>query len=88
LFCGPAHRQRAYEARRKADAVGLDPDALIVSRDQLAHLQDRLWALRDALAVAEDAGKGRPTAPELVAVIGQVRDAADDLDQLWLAPRD
>ncbi|HEX3814276.1 MAG TPA: hypothetical protein VHX59_15690 [Mycobacteriales bacterium] len=87
-FCGPAHRQRSYEARRQADAVGLGADAVIVSRDQVAHVQDRLWALRDALEIADDATAGRPTAKELTAVIEQVRAAAGDLDQLWIAPRD
>ncbi len=88
VFCGPAHRQRAYEARRQADRAGLDADAVIVSRDQVSHVQDRLWALRDALEVAADATTGRPSVGELTSVIGQVRDAVGDLDQLWIAPRD
>jgi hypothetical protein len=66
----------------------LDPDAVIVSREQVSNVQDRLWALRDALALASDACAGRPTVPELKGVIGQLHDAVGDLDQLWLAPRD
>jgi hypothetical protein len=88
IFCGPGHRQRAYEARRQADRAGLDTHAVIVSREQVSHVQDRLWALRDALEVATDATTGRPSVDELTSVIGQVRDAVGDLDQLWIAPRE
>ena len=61
---------------------------MIISQRQLASVQDRLWALRDAIEIAGQAAAEKSTARELAAAIGHIADAAGDLDQLWLTPRD
>ena len=49
LFCSPSHRQRAYEARRRADALHVPADQCLVSTSDLARLHDRLYRLEAAV---------------------------------------
>ena len=49
LFCGPSHRQRAYEARRRADELHVPGDQCLVSVADLARLHDRLYRLEAAV---------------------------------------
>ena len=48
-FCSQAHRQRAYEARRWADAHDVPADQSIVSATDLAVLGDRIYRLEAAV---------------------------------------
>lgn len=48
-FCCRSHRQRAYEARRRADQLQVPPGQVIVSESDLAMLHDRLYRLESAL---------------------------------------
>jgi len=48
-FCSPSHRQRAYEARRRADELQIPVDQCIVSAADLARLHDRLYRLEAAV---------------------------------------
>ena len=49
LFCSPSHRQRAYEARRRADQLHVPDDQCIVSASDLARLHDRIYRLEAAV---------------------------------------
>ncbi|HEY5110630.1 MAG TPA: hypothetical protein VII96_13565 [Acidimicrobiales bacterium] len=49
LFCSPSHRQRAYEARRRADELHVPDDQCIVSLTDLGRLHDRLYRLEAAV---------------------------------------
>jgi hypothetical protein len=49
LFCSPSHRQRAYEARRRADELHVPQDQCIVSAADLGRLHDRLYRLEAAV---------------------------------------
>jgi len=49
LFCSPSHRQRAYEARRRADELHVPEDQCLVSVADLARLRDRLYRLEAAV---------------------------------------
>jgi len=49
LFCSPSHRQRAYEARRRADELHVPPDQCIVSAADLERMHDRLYRLEAAV---------------------------------------
>ena len=49
LFCSPSHRQRAYEARRRADELHVPDDQCLVSLADLARLHDRLYRLEAAV---------------------------------------
>jgi hypothetical protein len=45
LFCRRSCRQRDYEARRRAGELGLGEHELVVTRQELDELQDRLFLL-------------------------------------------
>jgi hypothetical protein len=49
LFCSRSHRQRAYEARRRADELHVPTDQCIVSTADLRQLHDRLYRLEAAV---------------------------------------
>ena len=49
-FCSRSHRQRAYEARRRAEACNLPAGQVIVSEEELERLHDRLYRLESAVA--------------------------------------
>jgi len=53
-FCSQSHRQRAYEARRRADALMIPPGQTVVSEDDLRTLHDRLYRLEAAVQEALD----------------------------------
>ena len=59
-YCRRSHRQRAYEARRRAQRAGLPADQLVVAQADLDRLHDRLYALEAALEdVDRDLGVDR-----------------------------
>ena len=79
LFCSPSHRQRAYEARRRADELHVPADQCIVSAVDLSRLHDRLYRLEAAVEdVRADLG-GAPTAADYRRAVDHLLDAADDL---------
>ncbi|HVX22887.1 MAG TPA: hypothetical protein VHB02_16205 [Acidimicrobiales bacterium] len=81
-YCRRAHRQRAYEARRRAERAQLPPDQVVVAQADLDRLHDRLYALEaavdDVAADLADAGP-RPSAADYRAALDHLRRAADDL---------
>lgn len=87
-YCRQACRQRAYEQRALANRAGLAPDAVVVGRAELGHLQDRLFGIRCAVEDAAHALADGASAPELRTVLRNVVDAAGDLDRLWVTPRE
>jgi len=48
-YCRQSCRQRAYEARRQRDELGLAEDELIVTRRALEHLLDQIYVLQAAI---------------------------------------
>ncbi|MFP5332228.1 MAG: hypothetical protein ACLGHX_07725 [Acidimicrobiia bacterium] len=48
-FCRRSHRQRAYEARRLAEAHGLGPDDVLIGRRSFEELRDLLYRIETAL---------------------------------------
>jgi hypothetical protein len=48
-YCRASCRQRDYEARRRAEDLGLNEGELVVARNELERLRDRLYVLRSAL---------------------------------------
>ena len=48
-FCSRSHRQRAYEARRRADSLNLPEGHVIVTEEELQRLHDRLYRLEAAM---------------------------------------
>lgn len=49
LFCSRSHRQRAYEARRRADSLRIPAGQVIVAEEDLRRMHDRLYRLESAL---------------------------------------
>lgn len=87
-YCRQACRQRAYEQRALADRAGLPADAVVVSRLELDHLQDRLFQIRCALEDAAAALDDDASKAELAAVLRNAVDAGGALDRLWVTPRE
>jgi hypothetical protein len=48
-FCCRSHRQRAFEARRRADELEVPPGQVIVNEGDLRKLHDRLYRLEAAI---------------------------------------
>jgi hypothetical protein len=58
-FCRRSCRQRDYEARQRANELGLGEHELVVTRDELESLRDRLHVLACAVEdVERDVGDG------------------------------
>lgn len=49
LFCSRSHRQRAYEARRRAESLQIPAGRVIVAESDLRRLHDRLYRLESAV---------------------------------------
>ena len=86
-YCRPSHRQRAYEARRRAEVASLPRGTVIVSQGELDRLHDGLYALESALDdVRSDLADGPPTPAELRAALTHLQQAAEDLRGTVLEP--
>ena len=72
-YCRRSCRQRAYEARRRADELGLGEHELIVTRAALDELRDQVFVVRSAV---DDARRS-------MAGVSDVREARELLD--WVA---
>jgi hypothetical protein len=60
-YCRRSHRQRAYEARRRADRASLPTGHVVAAQADIDRLHDRLYALEAALDdVAADLADVRP----------------------------
>jgi hypothetical protein len=78
LYCKQACRQRDYEARRRAFELGLGEHELVVTREDLESLRDRMYVLEQTIKDAE-VDLGQPEArraKELRRVLGYVLDTA------------
>jgi hypothetical protein len=87
MYCRRSHRQRAYEARRRADEASLPAGMVIVSQPELDRLHDRIYALESALDdVASDIDEAKPTVTELGAALRHLRGVAEELRGMVLEP--
>lgn len=86
LFCSPSHRQRAYEARRRAAALQIPAGQCVVSEQDLSRLHDRLYRLEAAVEdVTEDLARdARPSACRQA--VDHLLDAAGDLVGVVVEP--
>jgi hypothetical protein len=85
-FCSPAHRQRAYEARRRADELHVPADQCLVSTADLTRLHDRLYRLEAAVEDVRGDLADSPTAAECRRAVDHLLDAADDLVGVVVEP--
>jgi len=78
VFCKQACRQREYESRRRSLELGLGEHELVVTREALESMRDRIYVLAHTVADA-DVDLHQPEArraKELRRVLEYVLDAA------------
>ncbi len=63
-FCRRSCRQRDYEARQRASEVGLSENELVLTRQAMDELRDRLYVLECAVEDVERDLSGSPTRAE------------------------
>jgi hypothetical protein len=52
-FCKRSCRQRDYESRQRAGELGLNEDELIITRQELNELRDRMYVLAETVKDVE-----------------------------------
>jgi hypothetical protein len=85
-FCCRSHRQRAFEARRRADELEVPPGQVIVSEDDLKRLHDRLYRLESAIDDTEADLSETSSAPAYKAAFEHLHEAARDLAGVVIEP--
>jgi hypothetical protein len=85
-FCCRSHRQRAYEARRRADALHVPEGQVIVSEDDLRKLHDRLYRLESAVEDVSDDLRGKPSSAAYREAFEHLIDPAKDLAGMVIEP--
>ncbi|MGB7051247.1 MAG: hypothetical protein WBG41_06740 [Acidimicrobiales bacterium] len=85
-FCSASHRQRAFEARRRAASFRLPDGQSVVADHDLRRLHDRLYRLEAAVVdvTADVAGGGRH--PDYHGALEHLLDAAEDLVGQFIEP--
>ena len=82
-FCRRSCRQRDYEARQRAAEVGLSEDELVLTRQAMDDLRDRLYVLEAAIEDVERDLAGSPTRAEYRDAVEWLLDAARPLRGMW-----
>ena len=82
-FCRRSCRQRDYEARQRAAEVGLSEDELILTRQTMDSLRDRLYVLEAAIEDVERDLAGAPTKADYRDAVDWLLMAAKPLRGLW-----
>lgn len=86
-YCRRSHRQRAYEARRRADRADLPAGQVVVAQGDLDRLHDRLYALEAALDdITADLAESRPTVSAYRDALDHLVDAARELADFVVEP--
>ncbi len=85
-YCRRSHRQRAFEARRLGERMGLSSGESVVASEALEELRDRLYVLEAALDDVEADLRGRPPLEEYRRAFGHLYAAAAGLRDRWLEP--
>lgn len=74
-YCRRSHRQRAYEARRIADARGLAHDEVLLGIENWHGLRDAIYVAETAAADAATDLVDARTQEELTSIVAGLRDA-------------
>jgi hypothetical protein len=75
-FCRRSCRQRDYEARQRASEVGLSEHELVLTRQAMDDLRDRLYVLECAVEDVERDLRGSSTKADLQEAVDWLLDAA------------
>ncbi|EOM78327.1 hypothetical protein DW322_14250 [Rhodococcus rhodnii] len=82
LYCGRSCRQRAYEQRNRAKALGLPEGSVVLTADEVTSIADRIFTARCAaedVATAVDEGAA---STELAALCSTLVDALREAERL------
>jgi hypothetical protein len=85
-FCSQSHRQRAYEARRRADSLEIPSGQTIVAEEDLRRLHDRLYRLESAVEDVDSDLEGRSGARAYREALDHLLEAARDLVGIVVEP--
>jgi hypothetical protein len=85
-YCSPSLRQRAYEARQRADALHVPSGQTIVAESDLRLLHDRLYQLESAIEDVRTDMAGRPSAHDCRNALEHLLEAANDLVGMVVEP--
>ncbi len=85
-FCCPSHRQRAYEARRRAGSLEIPDGQVLVAEADLRVLHDRLYRLESAVEDVYADLTEKSTARDYREALEHVMDAAYDLVGMVVEP--
>ena len=86
-YCRPSHRQRAYEARQKAERRGLNPNEVLLNRHTWNALRDALAQLQSVGSrVAHDLAAGEMPEAGYVEAVGRLNAAVAELQAVALEP--
>ncbi|MHB1582323.1 MAG: hypothetical protein ACYCU7_10645 [Acidimicrobiales bacterium] len=85
-YCKRSHRQRAYEARRRAGSLQIPDGQVLVSQAQLDRLHDRLYTLESALDDVDGDLAGRPRENDYRSALRHLAAAAADLRGFVVEP--
>ncbi len=86
-YCKRSHRQRHYEARQEAERHRLASDDVLIRRQDLQTVRDRLFVLEAALADARTDLADAGTLDAYPAVFGDLAAAVEEVVALRIEPR-
>lgn len=86
-YCRRSHRQRAYEARREAEARSLAADEAVVAASDWERLRDALYILETGMEDARRDLRSARTKADLEAALGDLLGAAGEALAARLEPR-
>lgn len=78
-YCRPSHRQRDYEARQRAAELGLSETDLVVARQAINQLHDRIYILECAIEDVERDLADDDSPPAIKRALNWLLDAARPL---------
>lgn len=78
-FCGGSCRQQDYLRRQRAQEAGLAEHELVITREELDDLHDKLYVLEAAVEDVERDLAGTPTPAEYREAVNWLLDAARPL---------
>ncbi|WJY97556.1 hypothetical protein [Corynebacterium fournieri] len=81
-YCSPSCKQRAYEQRTMLAGTAVEEDAVILNRNKVAEIRDRLYALRCAAEDIRTASAEGASADDLAPLCDELVGLAQQLEKL------
>lgn len=81
-YCSPSCKQRAYEQRTMLAGTAVEEDAVILNRNKVAEIRDRLYALRCAAEDIRTASAEGASTDDLAPLCDELVGLAEQLEKL------